>query len=339
MAGKTGASPKPAASKKNSGDKPSRPVVCWETGEEFPSAREAALRVGAAYPSGITTAIARHATAGGFHWYYADQPKPAQEELTDPHARKNARSVVCWESGESFPSAAVAAKAMGLPAASKIREACRRGTRAAGFHWHYADQPGYDESTLKGSRGRPGIPVVCVEDGEIYPSATAAAKAVNLKNSAWILAAAKGGGTAGGFHWRFVDDGKSGASGQGASPSRGRKRPVVCWETGVEFESVESAANAVGFESGTAIVAAIKRGGMSGGFHWFYKGDAKPDASHLRNPEDRRAKPVVCIETGRVYPSAAAAAKEMGFKNSSMIYTAIRNGTKSGGCHWRWETR
>lgn len=340
MARNTDSHPKPAVSGKNDGrGRPGRSVICYETGEVFPSTKEAALSVGAAYPSRIATAIARHATVGGFHWYYADQPKPAQAELTDPDARKNGRSVVCWETREAFPSAAVAAEAMGLKAASKIRVACREGIRAAGFHWYYADQPRPDESALKGDRGRPGISIVCVENGEVYPSAAAAAKAAGLKNSACILAAAKGGGCAGGFHWRFEEDEEPGASGQGASSTRGRTRPVVCWETGEEFESVKAAANAMGFETSTAIVAAIKRGGTSGGFHWHYRGAPKPDASQLSHPEDRAGKPVVCKETGHVYPNATEAAEAMGLKSAAGIYTAIHKKTKSGGFHWDWKAQ
>lgn len=48
--------------------------------------------------------------------------------------------------------------------------------------------------------------VVCVETGEIFLSATDAAKVVGVKNSSSIIQSIKQGYKSGGYHWKYLDD-------------------------------------------------------------------------------------------------------------------------------------
>lgn len=50
------------------------------------------------------------------------------------------------------------------------------------------------------------------------------------------------------------------------------------------------------------------------------------------------AKGVVCLETGEIYKSSAAAARAIGVTCQS-IRDAVYNGTRSGGRHWYQEGR
>lgn len=52
---------------------------------------------------------------------------------------------------------------------------------------------------------------------------------------------------------------------------------------------------------------------------------------------ERNKRKVCCVETGEVFPSATDAAKAFGFKSSSSIIQAIKNGGKSGGHHWKYD--
>ena len=49
-------------------------------------------------------------------------------------------------------------------------------------------------------------PVACIETGQLYTSASAAARAKNLKSSRGITEAIRYGGTAAGYHWRYADE-------------------------------------------------------------------------------------------------------------------------------------
>lgn len=44
---------------------------------------------------------------------------------------------------------------------------------------------------------------------------------------------------------------------------------------------------------------------------------------------------IICVETGKVYTTAAQAAKDAGLAAASSITRAIDKGTRSGGYHWQ----
>ena len=49
-------------------------------------------------------------------------------------------------------------------------------------------------------------------------------------------------------------------------------------------------------------------------------------------------KPVVCVETGRVYGSVIEAAKDTGVNHAGVSNTLRGKSKTSGGYHWRWAT-
>lgn len=169
-----------------------RPVVCFETGEVFPSARSASKSLGLS-KSMVGQAVVKKVSAGGFHWYFADQPDPDPTEFKKPRAK----AVVCHETGEVFASMTEAAKAKGTTK-GVMQHAVRSGCKAGGYHWYLADQPGpalphFSENIKK--------PVVNIETGEVFETQSTAAKSINRNRSA-ISNAVKSGCTAGGYHWR-----------------------------------------------------------------------------------------------------------------------------------------
>lgn len=105
-------------------------------------------------------------------------------------------------------------------------------------------------------------PVVCVETGEQFPSATAAARANGSASLGGLGYSLRTGHRYKGMHWRYADRDPV------VSVSK-RERPVRCVETGQRFESGQAAANSVG-RSKSAIRVAIREQQCSGGYHWEY---------------------------------------------------------------------
>lgn len=309
-----------------------RPVVCFETGEIFSSAKEAALFAGVTYAS-IRSAIHQRCRAGGYHWYYQDEPKPAFSNMKS--AKRPMRAVVCWETGEVFKSASTAASSVGVTRSS-INDAIRKKSKSGGYHWYFADQPKPDSFDSKERKKRTARPVACWETGEVYENANAAAKAVAIGSNS-ISAAIRREGTAAGFHWYWADQPKPVAF---VAPKRrggkGRpKRAVVCWETGEVFASAKEAAETKGVKYSSNICAAIKNKVAAGGYHWYYQGEPKPEESEFKRPAASRVRTVACVETGEVYPSMQAAARAVGIPNASSIWKAVENGYVVGGYHWK----
>ena len=56
----------------------------------------------------------------------------------------------------------------------------------------------------------------------------------------------------------------------------GKRKTIVCLETGKQFNSVENAANAIGVSSGF-ISRQIKAGKPIKGFYYYYAGEMLPD--------------------------------------------------------------
>lgn len=174
--------------------------------------------------------------------------------------------------------------------------------------------------------------VVCWETGEVFESASAAAQAVGLSAPVSIYKAMREHCMAGGYHWYRADQPKPDASELG----KGRKRPVICIETGEVFESMSAASAAMGLEPGSvALWLAVQNGGMAAGFHWCYKDEPRSLEEALANEGPSGA--VVCWETGEVFESVKEAAQAKGIKSVPNVYSALKSGYSCGGYHWYWE--
>ena len=118
--------------------------------------------------------------------------------------KKRTEPVVQMETGVVFPSMQAAAASLGKSGIAHICDCCygKRNT-AFGFHWRFANgDAGTAADTRKTySHGR----VLCVETGQIFPSAKAAAESVD-RSSAGITECCNGNRvTCGGFHWKRLD--------------------------------------------------------------------------------------------------------------------------------------
>lgn len=103
-----------------------RPVLCLETMTVYSSIADASKRLNISAQNISHTCQNKMRTAGGFHWQYVE-----------PVTSKPITPVMCVETGEVFPSVAVAAREKGLGATSILK--CIRGQSitAGGYHWVY----------------------------------------------------------------------------------------------------------------------------------------------------------------------------------------------------------
>ena len=125
------------------------------------------------------------------------------EEYTVP--RKTA--VQCLETGKMYESIADASRDTGINQNS-IR-AVARGDRhkAGGYTWEYVN-PAPDKRDNRGCNQPTAKKVRCAETGNQFVSLGDAARAVGLRNGNSIRRAIDRGGTAGGYHWEYLDEKK-----------------------------------------------------------------------------------------------------------------------------------
>lgn len=120
----------------------SKPVICTDTGEWFPSAAEAARAMRIPNPQSVSCCLrGKTVSAGGHKWRYAEDSerhgRPSESSgrvLWDMRTKP----VACIEEGILFPSIKDAAAYAGVSQARISQVLARRECSAAGFHWRYA---------------------------------------------------------------------------------------------------------------------------------------------------------------------------------------------------------
>lgn len=140
------------------------------------------------------------------HWCYPDDLESRidnAEEYTVP--RKTA--VQCLETGKMYESIADASRDTGINHNS-IRSVARGDRhKAGGYTWEYVN-PAPDKRDNRGCNQPTAKKVRCAETGNQFVSLSDAARAVGLRNGNSIRRAIGRGGTAGGYHWEYVDEKK-----------------------------------------------------------------------------------------------------------------------------------
>lgn len=121
--------------------------------------------------------------------------------------------------------------------------------------------------------------------------------------------------------------------------AKGRPRPTRCFQTGELFPSLGAALREKGLSPGLWRHAFI---GCPVGPDGLLFDPIEPDDPDWMRVPSRRlressalARPVRCIETGQVYPSAAAAARSL-YLSRNCIYQAINKSYRAGGYRWEW---
>ena len=131
--------------------------------------------------------------------------KKAKERMNDTKYRyRNAKKVLCIETGEIFNSVTDAAKAFGHKNASHISAVCKDKRKTAyGKHWTYYDEDN-DKEIKNQLKTINYTKIRCVETGELFNTASEINKKFNTRHST-ILAVCRGEvNSCFGMHWEFV---------------------------------------------------------------------------------------------------------------------------------------
>ena len=188
----------------------SRTVVCVETGKRYESIKAATREYGdrqESARSGIGLCCKNpYRTFDGKHWCYPDDLE-SRIDNAEEYAVPTKTAVRCLETGKMYESIADASRDTGINNNS-IR-AVARGDRhkAGGYTWEYVN-PAPDKRDNRGCNQPTAKKVRCAETGNQFVSLSDAARAVGLRNGNSIRRAIDRGGTAGGYHWEYLDEKK-----------------------------------------------------------------------------------------------------------------------------------
>lgn len=171
-------------------------------------------------------------------------------------------AVVCYETGEAFPSVSAAAERYGL-CNNSIYAAVNRGYSVGGYHWYYKSKGRPSASELKEDKLKK---IECVETGEVFGSITEAANRYGVTQGIISRAVERNCAVRGRYHFRLVSNSKV----KTAKEKRKMFRQVVNLETGEVFDSVKDAAETTGYKTGSFYPALRCTARTVGGHHWMY---------------------------------------------------------------------
>ncbi len=275
-------------------------------------------------------------------------------------AQPNRRAVICVETGEEFETMAAAALCKNV-SHSNITRACKNpGRTAAGFHWRFVDETLQNVTAQKPKPRR----VICVETGEEFETMAAAAKRYDSACPGISSACRDPLRVAAGFHWKFADEpqietsapateiksdnearAKMSAAKIGKplsdehkatiSASTQTKKPVICVETGVIYESITEAAQSNQIRLQHITRACKNPGRTAGGFHWIFQNPADVNTqtpAGISTPKHT----VICVETNEIFESISAAARSKNLRVTNISRACHNSRNTAGGCHWKF---
>ena len=135
-----------------------------------------------------------------------------------------------------------------------LNSALTYGYSAGGYHFYRADEPKPDDSFFKSDNGGKGSskkrPVICLETGVQFESAIAAVKWLDsgkTNNRGNMRTALISGSALLGYHFYYADEPKP--------PNSHFKRAVYCEDLDTVFTSLETCADAIGFNGSISDLA------------------------------------------------------------------------------------
>lgn len=204
-------------------------------------------------------------SVGGFYWCYLDDYNC---EWTPRHDN-NKKKIICVETGEIYDSISDAIRITN--GSTNIARACRdSGLTSGGFHWAYLDK--WDKKQWNVRQRKEGNKrlVRCIETGEVYESATLAAKTNKLDNSSISKCCKDASKTAGGFHWCFEDEYDASWKPKAKKVGRHGMKKVYCYELNKEFDCISTANKETGIDVSSIIRCCKGKQEVAGNYHWKY---------------------------------------------------------------------
>ena len=119
-------------------------------------------------------------------------------------------------------------------------------------------------------------------------------------------------------------------------PRESVMREVMCVETGETFRSMTEAAESVSVNISALYHCLKGKTNTAGGKHWRYSDGEYHECTRPEGHRNKKSqsKPVMCKETGMVYPSCGEAARQTGIIQSSIAKCANGKMLSAGGYKW-----
>ena len=244
------------------------------------------------------------------------------------------KPIVCIETEEIFWSIQAAAEYLKISDCNIVEVLKGKQITAGGFHWRYADDKLNKNVRDTDKRKKP---IICVENGTIFESVEQAALTMSL-NPCGISHVLHGRSkTCNGLHFEYINESSNNEKSEcslrmnllGTKPV-----PIICIETGKIFPTVKSASDEVKVAKQSISAVLSGRRMTAGGFHWKYLEENLNVAP--KKPSTGNSRPVICVETGEIFPTIKAAADSIKITTQAISGVLRGKGILAGGFHWKY---
>lgn len=144
-----------------------RPVVCLETGKEYPSVKQCAQDIKST-GSCVSRACRSHGRVGNKHYVYKDDPNPTKK-MTKPKIRQY-NKILCEETGKIYNGSTECAKDFNV-SKDTITKYCKKHLTLNGFNLKYIDYKPFKKE------------VVCKTTNEKFATIAECAKHFNIRQT------------------------------------------------------------------------------------------------------------------------------------------------------------
>lgn len=117
---------------------------------------------------------------------------------------------------------------------------------------------------------------------------------------------------------------------QKMSNSCSSKRHIICIETNIEYDSAKAIEKELGFANANIIACCKGKLHTAYGYHWRYA-----EEQYIPT-QDKRKRPVKCIELNQIYESASEAARQLGLQRPNISRCCEKKLKSTGGYHWEF---
>lgn len=108
-------------------------------------------------------------------------------------------------------------------------------------------------------------------------------------------------------------------------------KSVCCYETNKRYETIKEASLDTGVDSASIIRCCKKQQCVAGNLHWYYADEQAPEFHR-----DKRFFPVLCITTGKAYPTIAEAARDTNSDFSAIRKVCVGKYKSTNSLKWKY---
>lgn len=317
-------------------------VFCITLNREFPSVKEAGEELNICKSGIIACCKGRQETAGGYKFRYVDESK-SKKVTFNKNQKKYLTPVKSLEDGKIYPSIKSVEEELHI-CLSGVLDNPRRTSN--GMHWVRLVPK--KVINMKNKRVRnvtdkvlahlhKGKPVINLDTGKIYSTSAEARRDIKREGIAIKRCCSGKAFEAGGYRWAWVDENNNPIEVKRRERSNKNKpKRVLCVDTNTTYESIAEASRITGIGKTCIGACCQHKTNTAGGFVWEFL--ENPVCTDRPGKKDRTNcsvnKPVMCVETGEKYKSAAHAFRLTGIPRRSIGDCCNGKQWTAGGYHW-----